>query len=58
MFYFFFLSCIDPGNGNVVGTVMNCNRDDAEVAIKAAKAAFPSWSHMNPTVIIKMIVLL
>lgn len=47
-FNFFYV--IDPGNGNVVGTVLNCTKDQAEMAISSAKKAFPSWSRMNPTV--------
>lgn len=42
---------LDPGSGNVVGTVLNCDKNQAEVAIEAAQKAFPAWSRMNPTVL-------
>ena len=48
------LSCahngVDPATGEIIRSVMNCNKDQAVFAIESAKKAFPAWSQMNPTV--------
>ena len=48
LYYLFIV--VDPGSGEVVSNVLNCDRNQAEAAIRAAKEAFPAWSRMNPTV--------
>lgn len=42
---------VDPATGDVICSVMNCNKDQAVFAIESAKKAFPAWSRMNPTVV-------
>ena len=56
-FYYIFI-LIDPGSGEVVSNVLNCDRNQAEIAIKAAKDAFPAWSRMNPTVCLFLLLFL
>jgi acyl-CoA reductase-like NAD-dependent aldehyde dehydrogenase len=43
-------SSIDPANGNELADVANCGPEDADMAVKSARAAFESgvWSAMAP----------
>ena len=43
-------STINPANGNKIAEVAYCNADDAELAVKIARATFESgvWSRMAP----------
>lgn len=38
------IAIINPANGKTIAHVLNATPADAELAVKAAKAAFPSWS--------------
>lgn len=42
---------VNPATGQVIAEVAACNRDDVEVAVKAARAAFADgrWSKLHPS---------
>jgi aminomuconate-semialdehyde/2-hydroxymuconate-6-semialdehyde dehydrogenase len=42
-----FLDNINPATGEVVGQIPNSQKKDIEVAVKAAKNAFPEWSNTS-----------
>jgi aminomuconate-semialdehyde/2-hydroxymuconate-6-semialdehyde dehydrogenase len=39
-----YMDNIDPSRGKVYSLIPDSDEKDVEIAIKAAKAAFPSWS--------------
>jgi acyl-CoA reductase-like NAD-dependent aldehyde dehydrogenase len=40
---------LNPANGEPIGSVPRCNRQDVEAAVLAASEAFPSWSNLPAT---------
>jgi aldehyde dehydrogenase (NAD+) len=42
------LESINPATGEVWAEVPRCDRDDADRAVAAAKAAFPAWAALSP----------